>query len=82
MIQLHNGILLRYKKQYISVGSMRWRKLEPNLQSEVSQKEKHRYSILTVYVWNSEVPGTGDYEATNKKRKFSNGIPLRMVAKV
>ena len=55
---------------------MRWRKLEPNLQSEVSQKEKHRYSILTVYVWNSEVPGTGDYEATNKKRKFSNGIPL------
>ena len=46
---------------------MRWRKLEPNLQSKVSQKEKHRYGILTVYVWNSEVPGTGDYEATNKK---------------
>ena len=26
---------------------MRWTKLEPIIQSEVSQKEKHRYSILT-----------------------------------
>ena len=26
---------------------MRWKKLEPIIQSEVSQKEKHQYSILT-----------------------------------
>ena len=26
---------------------MRWMKLEPIIQSEVSQKEKHKYSILT-----------------------------------
>ena len=26
---------------------MRWMKLEPIIQSEVNQKEKHRYSILT-----------------------------------
>ena len=26
---------------------MRWMKLEPNIQSEVSQKEKHQYGILT-----------------------------------
>ena len=26
---------------------MRWMKLEPNIQSEASQKEKHKYSILT-----------------------------------
>ena len=25
---------------------MRWMKLEPNIQSEVSQKEKHQYGIL------------------------------------
>ena len=25
----------------------RWIKLEPNIQGEVSQKEKHQYSILT-----------------------------------
>ena len=26
---------------------MRWMKVEPIIQSEVSQKEKHQYSILT-----------------------------------
>ena len=26
---------------------MRWMKLEPIIQSEVSQKEKHQYSMLT-----------------------------------
>ena len=26
---------------------MRWMKLEPIIQSEVSQKEKHQYSIIT-----------------------------------
>ena len=26
---------------------MRWMKMEPIIQSEVSQKEKHQYSILT-----------------------------------
>ena len=30
---------------------MRWMKLEPIIQSEVSQKEKHQYSILThIYI--------------------------------
>ena len=35
-----------YKKTFESV-LMRWMKLEPIIQSEVSQKEKHQYSILT-----------------------------------
>ena len=34
------------KKAFESV-LMRWMKLEPIIQSEVSQKEKHQYSILT-----------------------------------
>ena len=34
------------KNTFISV-LMRWMKLEPIIQSEVSQKEKHQYSILT-----------------------------------
>ena len=29
---------------------MRWMKLEPIMQSKVSQKEKHQYSILTTYM--------------------------------
>ena len=30
---------------------MRWMKLEPIIQSEVSQKEKHQYSILTLHIY-------------------------------
>ena len=32
----------------------RWRNLEPITQSEVSQKEKDKYHILTHYIWNLE----------------------------
>ena len=32
---------------------MRWMKLEPIIQSEVSQKEKHQYNI-NAYIWNLE----------------------------
>ena len=32
---------------------MRWMKLEPIIQSEVSQKEKHQYNILMHVIWNS-----------------------------
>ena len=34
------------KNAFESVEVMRWMKLEPIVQSEVSQKEKHQYSIL------------------------------------
>ena len=35
------------KKNTFESVLMRWMKLEPIIQSEVSQKEKYRYSILT-----------------------------------
>ena len=35
------------KKNTFEAVPMRWMKLEPIIQSEVSQKEKHQYSILT-----------------------------------
>ena len=34
------------KKNTLESVPMRWMKLEPIIQSEVSQKEKHQYSIL------------------------------------
>ena len=34
------------KKNTFESVLMRWMKLEPILQSEISQKEKHQYSIL------------------------------------
>ena len=38
------------KKNTFESVLMRWMKLEPIIQSEVSQKEKHQYSILTQYM--------------------------------
>ena len=35
------------KKNIFESVLMRWMRLEPIIQSEVSQKEKHQYSILT-----------------------------------
>ena len=46
---LYNYNNARVEKQVKETGPvlMRWMKLEPIIQSEVSQKEKHKYSILT-----------------------------------
>ena len=45
-VHIHHGILLIKKNSSESV-LMRWMKLEPIIQSEVSQKDKDHYSILT-----------------------------------
>ena len=47
MVHIHNGVLLSIKMNAFESVLMRWMKLEPIIQSEVSQKEKHQYSILT-----------------------------------
>ena len=44
VVHIHNGTI---KKNTFELVLMRWMKLEPIIQSEVSQKEKHQYSILT-----------------------------------
>ena len=47
VVHIHNGILLSYeKKNAFESVLMRWMNLEPIIQSEVSQKEKHQCSIL------------------------------------
>ena len=46
MVHIHNEILLSYKKNAFESVLMRWMKLEPIIQSEVSQKEKHQCSRL------------------------------------
>ena len=47
MVHIHNEILLKYKKNVCESVLMRWVKLEPTIQSEVSQKGNYQYSILT-----------------------------------
>ena len=44
---LGDVIYLKYSPVTFESVLMRWMKLEPILQHEVSQKEKHQYSILT-----------------------------------
>ena len=46
VVHTHNGMLLSNKKNAFESVLMRWIKLELVIQSEVSQKEKHQYSIL------------------------------------
>ena len=45
--KLFCGIYSMFKCSFDEFVIMRWMKLEPIIQSEVSQKEKHQYSILT-----------------------------------
>ena len=50
MVHIHNGVFAIKMNTFESV-LMRWMKLEPITQSEVSQIEKQQYSILThIYV--------------------------------
>ena len=46
VVHIHNGVLLSIKKNTFESVLMRWMKLDPLIQSEVSQKEKYQYSIL------------------------------------
>ena len=45
-MEYYSGI----KKNTFESVLMRWMKLEPIILSEISQKEKHQYSILTIYM--------------------------------
>ena len=46
VVHIHNGILLSHKRNTFESVLMRWMKLVPIIQSEVSQKEKDKYHIL------------------------------------
>ena len=48
------------KKNAIESVLMRWMKLEPIIQSEVSQKEKHQYSILMHIIYGIQRDGNDD----------------------
>ena len=53
--QWYNWKSLKNKKNAFESVLMRWMKLEPIIQSEVSQKEKHQYSISSVQFRSSVV---------------------------
>ena len=47
VVYMHNGILLSIKRNAFESVLMKWMNLEPIIQSEVNQKEKDKYCILT-----------------------------------
>ena len=47
VVLIHDGILISIKRNTFESVLMRWMNLEPIIQSEVSQKEKDKYHILT-----------------------------------
>ena len=55
VVHLHNGVLLSYKKNAFESVLMKWMKLEPIIQSEVSQKEKHITPPSLTYLMRKEI---------------------------
>ena len=47
VIHINNEILLSMKRNEFESVVVRWMNLEPVIHSEVSQKEKNKYSVLT-----------------------------------
>ena len=47
LVQIYNGKLLRHERNTSESVLMRWTNPEPIIESEVSQKEKEKYCILT-----------------------------------
>ena len=63
---IYTGILLSHKKNEIELFVVRWMELESVIQSEVSQKEKNKYSMLThIYMESKE----------NKRQKTGHEEP-------
>ena len=49
VVHIHSGILPNYKRNTFMSVLMRGMKLEPIIQSKVSQKEKYQCCILHIY---------------------------------
>ena len=59
------------KKNTFESVLMRWMKLEPIIQSEVSQKEKHQYSILTnIYGTLKDGNNNPEYETSKETQTY------------
>ena len=59
------------KKNAFESVLMRWMKLEPIIQSEISQKEEHQYSILThIYMEFRKMVMTTLYRRQQKRQMY------------
>ena len=52
VVYIYNGILLSIKKNEIMPFAATWMQLEFIILSEVSQKEKDKYRMISLNMWN------------------------------
>ena len=63
------------KKNAFESVLLRWMKLEPIIQSEVSQKERHQYSILMhIYMEFRKIVTMTLYARQQKRHRFKNRL--------
>ena len=60
MVHICNGIFSAIKRNVFESVLMRLMNLEPIIQSELSQKEKHQYSILMHIIYGIQKDGNDD----------------------
>ena len=76
VVHLHNGILPSHKRNIFESVLMKWMNLEPVIQSEVSQKEKDKYHILT-YKYRIQKNGTEEFIYRASLEKQTQRIDLQ-----
>ena len=54
VVHIHNEYYSAIKRDTFESVLMRWMKLEPIMQSEVSQKEKNPIQYINACIWNLE----------------------------
>ena len=69
MKNIFNGILLSHQKNEFESVLVRWMNLQPIIQSEVSQKEKNKFCILT-HIYGIQKNGSEEFisKAAMEKR--------------
>ena len=52
MVYIHSGIIFSHKKDEIKPFAAKWIQLEMIILSKVSQREKDKYSMISLNTWN------------------------------
>ena len=72
MVHIHNGILLGHKKNKIMPPAATWMEQETLMLSEVSQKEKDKYHVIS-HIWNL-IYGTMNLSSEKKIMDMENRL--------
>ena len=52
VVYIHSGIIFSHKKDEIKPFAAKWIQLEMIILSKVSQREKDKYSMISLNTWN------------------------------